>query len=93
MPRWTKALIELYTVDGYQGCWEGTPNPARGGWDLGDLPRLARRIREDMGYAGAILQYCEDGDALIIGVFDGTEPPDRPKKGRSIVPDVFEDHL
>lgn len=93
MPRWTRALIEVYTADGYQGCWEGTPNPARGGWDADDLPRLAQRIREDMRYPSARLQYCEDGDALIIGVFDGVEPPKKPKRGRVIIPDVFDDHL
>ena len=93
LPRWTKALIELYTEEGYQGCWEGTPNPERGGWNPADLPHLAKRIREDMGYADAFLQYCEDGETLVIGVFDGTDPPRQPRKGSSIVPDTFEDYI
>lgn len=93
MPRWTKAVIELHTADGYQGCWDGTPNPSRGGWDTDDLPRLARRIRDDMRYASATLQYCEDGDTLVVGVFDGVDPPPKPRRGRMIMPDVFEDHL
>ncbi len=93
MPRWTKAFVEIYTTNGYQGCWEVTPSPDRGGWELADLPDFVRRIRGDMRYAYASLQYSEDGDALVIGVFDGVEPPDTPKRGQVIVPDTFEDDL
>jgi hypothetical protein len=93
MPRWSKALIEWYNADGYQGLWEGTPNPERGGWDPADLPRLARHIRADMQFAQAILQYCDDGDTLVIAVFDGVEPPPGPRRGTAFVPDTFEEHM
>lgn len=93
MPRWTKALIELYTPDGFKGHWEGSPSPTRGGWDPADLPRLARRIRDTMGYADALIEYCEDGDTLVIGLFEEVEPPAKPKRGVRFVPDAFEEHM
>lgn len=89
MPRWTEAIIELYSAGQYQGCWEGTPSPDRGGWDAEDLPRLAQRIRDDTRYATATLQYAEDGDALLIGVFNDCQPPAKPKRGRELSPEVL----
>lgn len=93
MPKWTQVFIELYTEEGYRGRWESSPGPASRGWDIDDLPGLARCVREELGFTAATLQYCEDGETLVIGVFDGVEPPGEPKRGRVIIPDVFEDHL
>lgn len=93
MQRWKCNFIEVYTGDGYQGRWESEPSESSRGFGPQDIPRLARMIRNKLGFKDAILQYCDDGDTLVIGVFVGVEPPARPKQGRTIVPDAFEDDL
>ncbi len=91
--RWRTIHIELYNEDGQQGTRDGPPAPARGGFDPEDLPSLISKFRADMQCERASIVYCEDGDALIVGVFDGVEPPAAPKRGTAYIPDIFDSML
>jgi hypothetical protein len=80
MPPWSKLWIELYGKDGYQGRWE--INPGSGCLVTEDyLPQCVEGIRADERYRDAHIRFCEEGDEIVVGVFNGKSPPNPPKRG------------
>ena len=80
MRLWKRFIVELYDEDGYRGCWE--PESDSHSYDESDLKWMVEQaVRGKLGFQDATLQFCEDGDDLIIGVFDNLPPPSQPRRG------------
>jgi hypothetical protein len=81
-------VIEIYLPDRFEGRWVVVEGSSAG-IDNEYIANCVRSLRNDDRYKDATLEFLQDGDDCIIGVFCGREPPAEPKTGIRLPPEMF----